>query len=186
MLNRRRAIAAFSALAMSLSALAGAAPVMAQDLTKATLRLKWLPQAQFAGFYVAVEKGYYKDEGIDLTINPGGPNLLTENLVATGADTFGLASGTEGFMAARDKNLPILCIGVAHQVEERRQVDPFRQRIHRDSLLLAGELHHAELRPEGRLAQKFRIHRDEGMASHPGAGFGEAFCGGNQRHGVWV
>jgi len=52
--------------------------VIAADLTKATLRLKWLPQTQFAGFYVAVAKGYYKDEGIDLTINPGGPNLLAE------------------------------------------------------------------------------------------------------------
>ena len=72
-----------------------------------------MPQAQFAGFYVALAKGYYKAEGIDLTINPGGPNLLTENLVATGADTFGLSGGTDSVFAARDKGLPIVCIGVA-------------------------------------------------------------------------
>jgi NitT/TauT family transport system substrate-binding protein len=88
----------------------------AQSLVKATLRLKWLPQAQFAGFYLAKARGYYEAEGIDLTINPGGPNLLTENLVASGADTFGLSGGTDSVFAARHKALPIVCIGVAHQL----------------------------------------------------------------------
>jgi NitT/TauT family transport system substrate-binding protein len=88
----------------------------AQGLTKASVRLKWLAQTQFAGFYLAKARGYYEAEGIDLTINPGGPNLLTENLVATGADTFGLSGGTDSVFAARDKGLPIVCVGVAHQV----------------------------------------------------------------------
>ncbi|GGK07122.1 ABC transporter substrate-binding protein [Pseudomonas matsuisoli] len=88
----------------------------AQDMTKASLRLKWLPQAQFAGFYVAQAKGYYKDEGIDLTINPGGPNVLTENLVAAGTDTFGLSGGTDSVFAARDKGLPVISIGISHQL----------------------------------------------------------------------
>ena len=92
------------------------ATATAADPVKASLRLKWLPQAQFAGFYVAQAKGYYKDEGIDLTINPGGPNLLTENLVATGADTFGLSGGTESVLAARDKGLPLLAVGMGHQL----------------------------------------------------------------------
>ena len=87
-----------------------------QTPAKASLRLKWLPQTQFAGFYLAKSRGYYAAEGIDLTINPGGPNLLTENLVATGADTFGVSGGTDSVFAARDKGLPIVCIGVAHQV----------------------------------------------------------------------
>lgn len=92
-----------------------AAPVRAQGLAKASLRLKWLPQAQFAGFYMAKARGFYEAEGIDLTINPGGPNLLTENLVASGADTFGLSGGTDSVFAARDKGLPVVCIGVSHQ-----------------------------------------------------------------------
>ncbi len=113
MLTRRHALAAAAAIAL---AAALPAPGTAAELTKASLRLKWLPQAQFAGFYVALAKGYYKAEGIDLTINPGGPNLLTENLVATGADTFGLSGGTDSVFAARDKGLPIVCVGVAHQI----------------------------------------------------------------------
>jgi NitT/TauT family transport system substrate-binding protein len=116
MLSRRYALTAFAALALAAGSLATPVPAAAESLTKASLRLKWLPQAQFAGFYVALAKGYYKAEGIDLTINPGGPNLLTENLVATGADTFGLSGGTDSVFAARDKGLPIVCIGVAHQL----------------------------------------------------------------------
>lgn len=88
----------------------------AEPLTKASLRLKWLANDQFAGYYLALDRGYYKDVGIDLTINPGGPNLLTENLVATGADTFGVSGGTESVMAAREKGLPIVAVGVGHQI----------------------------------------------------------------------
>jgi NitT/TauT family transport system substrate-binding protein len=116
MFNRRHVLAAFTGAALAAGSLAGADPAGAQSLTKASLRLKWLPQAQFAGFYVALAKGYYKAEGIDLTINPGGPNLLPENLVATGADTFALSGGTDSVFAARDKGLPIVCIGIAHQI----------------------------------------------------------------------
>ena len=97
------------------SALPLARGTRAAEPVKASLRLKWLPQAQFAGFYLAQQRGYYLAEGIDLTINPGGPNLLTENLVASGADTFGLSGGTDSVFAARTKNLPIVCIGIAHQ-----------------------------------------------------------------------
>lgn len=103
------------AATFALAAPALAAPAAKEPL-KATLRLKWLPQTQFAGFYYAVAKGYYKEEGIDLTINPGGPNLLTENLVATGADTFGLSGGTDSVMAAIDKGMPIVAVGVSHQI----------------------------------------------------------------------
>ncbi|CDZ49734.1 ABC transporter substrate-binding protein [Neorhizobium galegae] len=117
MLKKRQLLAALAATFIGIQGLGyGATPAAAQQAVNASLRLKWLTQAQFAGFYVALEKGYYKDEGINLTINPGGPNLLTENLVATGADTFGLSGGTDSVFSARDKGLPIVCIGVAHQV----------------------------------------------------------------------
>ena len=81
-----------------------------------SVRLKWLPQAQFAGFYVAKAKNFYKDAGLDMTINPGGPNINVETLVASGADTFGLGSGTEGCLYAREKGLPLVCIGMSQQL----------------------------------------------------------------------
>ncbi len=82
---------------------------------KASVRLKWVAQSQFAGIYVAKAKGFYTAEGIDMTVNPGGPNLNAESLVASGADTFALGGGIESSLAARDKNLPIVTLGMMHQ-----------------------------------------------------------------------
>lgn len=58
-------------------------------LTKVTIVLKWVPQAQFAGYFVALQKGYYKQFGLDVTIQPGGPDIVPEQVVANGAATFG-------------------------------------------------------------------------------------------------
>ena len=52
-----------------------------------TVQMKWVPQAQFAGYYVALAKGYYKDVGLDVTIRPGGPDLSpVQALVGKQAD----------------------------------------------------------------------------------------------------
>ena len=59
-----------TALAGALSLAAGIA--QAQDAV--TLQLKWVTQAQFAGYYVALDNGFYADEGLDVTIKPGGPD----------------------------------------------------------------------------------------------------------------
>ena len=103
----------FLAAVASSMALLAAMPASAAE--KVSVRLKWLAQAQFAGFYVAKAKGFYDQSGLDLTINPGGPNLNVETLVASGNDTFGLAGGTETVLLAREKGLPLVCIGVTVQ-----------------------------------------------------------------------
>jgi NitT/TauT family transport system substrate-binding protein len=48
------------------------------------LQLKWVAQAQFAGYYVAAAKGYYKDAGLDVTIMPGGPDINPQQVLAGG------------------------------------------------------------------------------------------------------
>lgn len=58
-------------------------------LTPVTLNLQWVTQAQFAGYYVALDKGWYKEEGIDLTIRPGGPDISPVNSVRAGTAQFG-------------------------------------------------------------------------------------------------
>jgi NitT/TauT family transport system substrate-binding protein len=102
----------FSSLLLG-TALLAAFPAAAAE--KVSFRLKWVAQAQFAGYYVAKAKGFYEQAGLDLTINPGGPNLNVETLVAAGNDTFGVAGGTEGVLLAREKGLPLVCIGVGVQ-----------------------------------------------------------------------
>ena len=49
-----------------------------------TLQLKWVTQAQFAGYYVAKDKGFYTEENIDITIKPGSPDAAPEQVIAGG------------------------------------------------------------------------------------------------------
>jgi NitT/TauT family transport system substrate-binding protein len=101
--------------ALALVALAVATSASAVAAEKASMRLKWVTQAQFVGFYVAKAKGFYDAEGLDLTINPGGPNLNGETLVASDADNFAVAGGIENLLAGRAKGLPIVGIGMMLQ-----------------------------------------------------------------------
>ncbi|BBK44421.1 ABC transporter substrate-binding protein [Allostella vacuolata] len=102
-------------VAAALVAGIGAAATDAMAAEAVSVRLKWVAQAQFAGFYVAKAKGFYAAEGLDVTVNPGGPNLNGETLVASGADHFALAGGIENLLASRAKNLPITGIAMMLQ-----------------------------------------------------------------------
>ena len=55
-----------------------------------TLQLKWVAQAQFAGYYAAKAEGFYDDECLDVTVNPGGPDIVPEQVVAGGQAQFGI------------------------------------------------------------------------------------------------
>ena len=81
--------------------------VMAAD--EVTLQLKWVTQAQFAGYYVALENGYYTEEDLDVTINPGGPDIApTQVLAGGGADV--TVEWMPAALAAREKGLPMVNI----------------------------------------------------------------------------
>ena len=55
-------------IVLGMMALAGLGVASAQAADKVTLQLKWVTQAQFAGYYVAKDKGFYKDAGLDVTV----------------------------------------------------------------------------------------------------------------------
>lgn len=75
-----------------------------------TLQLKWVTQAQFAGYYVALEKGFYEDEGLDLTIKPGGPDIAPAQVLAGGgADV--IVDWMPSALATREKGLDMVNIG---------------------------------------------------------------------------
>jgi NitT/TauT family transport system substrate-binding protein len=80
-----------------------------QKLTKVTLQLKWVTQAQFAGYYAAKAKGYYTKAGLDVTIKPGGPNIVPEQVVAGGQAQFGI-DWLSSLMLSRAKNIPLVSI----------------------------------------------------------------------------
>jgi len=78
----------------------GTGSAQAQD--KVTLQLKWVAQAQFAGYFVAKDKGFYKDAGLDVTIKAGGPDIAPEQVIAGGgADV--IVDWMPAALAAREK-----------------------------------------------------------------------------------
>lgn len=94
------------------SALAGAMLLgagLAQAQESVTLQLKWVTQAQFAGYYVALEKGFYKEEGLDVTIKPGGPDVAPAQVIAGGgADV--ILDWMPSALASREKGLDLVNI----------------------------------------------------------------------------
>jgi len=81
----------------------------AQAADELTLQLKWVTQAQFAGYYVAEDKGFYDEEDLDVTIKPGGPDIAPTQVIAGGgADV--TVEWMPAALAAREKGLPLVNI----------------------------------------------------------------------------
>jgi NitT/TauT family transport system substrate-binding protein len=79
------------------------------ELQPVTVQLKWVTQAQFAGYYAALEEGYYEEEGLDVTIRPGGPDIVPEQVVLGGQAEFGL-NWLDNTLATRDQGGQIINI----------------------------------------------------------------------------
>jgi NitT/TauT family transport system substrate-binding protein len=79
-----------------------------------TLRLKWLNQAQFAGFYLAREKGFYKSEGLNVNVQPGGPDFPAVQMVTGGNEQFGV-TGADQILIARSKGVPVVALAVIYR-----------------------------------------------------------------------
>jgi NitT/TauT family transport system substrate-binding protein len=94
---------------LGLAALSLAAAGAAQAADDVTLQLKWVTQAQFAGYYVAQEKGFYEEEDLDVTIKPGGPDIAPAQVIAGGgADV--VVDWMPSAMASREKGLDLVNI----------------------------------------------------------------------------
>ncbi len=86
--------------------LPASAALAADDVT---LQLKWVTQAQFAGYYVALDKGFYEAEGLNVTIKPGGPDIAPPQVMAGGgADV--MVDWMPSALAAREKGLALVNI----------------------------------------------------------------------------
>jgi len=93
-------------LAAAAFSLASGTAFAADDVT---LQLKWVTQSQFAGYYVALENGYYGDEDLNVTIKPGGPDIAPTQVIAGGgADV--TVEWMPAALAAREKGLPLVNI----------------------------------------------------------------------------
>lgn len=85
-----------------------------QAADKLTLQLKWVTQAQFAGYYVAKDKGFYEAAGLDVDIKPGGPDINPSQVIAGGgADV--VLDWMPSALATREKGVPLVNIAQPFQ-----------------------------------------------------------------------
>jgi len=100
------------AMATAVGLLTGVSAANAAD--QLTLQLKWVTQAQFAGYYVAKAKGFYDAEGLDVTIKAGGPDVNPSQVIAGGgADV--VVDWMPSALATREKGVPLVNIAQVFQ-----------------------------------------------------------------------
>ncbi len=105
-----------------LAACGGAgAPAANGPKDKVTLQLKWVAQAQFAGYYAALEKGFYSEEGLDVTVRPGGPDIVPAQVVAGGQAQFGI-DWLPSTLANREQGVPLVNIAQIYQYSGMRTI----------------------------------------------------------------
>ena len=98
-------------LALLLPAAAFAAD---QSLAKITVQLDWVAEPEHGGFYQALARGFFRDEGLDVTIVPGGPNAFVMPRIATGQADIGQADSTNTLLQQAE-GLPIVQVAAVFQ-----------------------------------------------------------------------
>ena len=84
------------------------------QLQHVRFRMSWIPSSEYAGIIAAVHEGFYKKHGIDCEIETGGPGFPPIQLVADGADQFGLAGG-DTLLVARSRGIPVQAFATEFQ-----------------------------------------------------------------------
>ncbi len=111
-LTRRRFLSTAGVAAGAASL--GLAPAAARAQTPVSLQLSWLHSVQFAGSYIAQSRGWWQDDGLDVSLLPGGPNAPVEPPVVSGAALVGI-SAADYTAAAVEQGAPFKILGVAMQ-----------------------------------------------------------------------
>jgi NitT/TauT family transport system substrate-binding protein len=110
-LSRRTFLRRASVVTLAL----GGLPRRAAAVQSASVRLGWLANAQYAGDFVALEKGWFKERGIDLRIDPGGPSIDPVTLTASGSNTIGNVASIAAMFLARSNGIPVKAFAAALQ-----------------------------------------------------------------------
>lgn len=97
----------------TVGALSGLTPCAAGDLDHVRVQLKWLHQFQFAGYYAAIEQGFYRDAGLEVELIEGSPEVDPARIVLEGGAEFGV--GTPEILLSLAEGKPLVVLGVIFQ-----------------------------------------------------------------------
>ncbi len=99
----------------------GATSTAPAELTKVKLQLQWFTQAQFAGYIAARDKGFYKDEGLDVEILEGGTDIVPQTVLAQGQADYAIAWVPKA-LQSREQGAEITDVGQVFQRSGTLQV----------------------------------------------------------------
>jgi ABC-type nitrate/sulfonate/bicarbonate transport system substrate-binding protein len=109
-LNRRHFLGTAGA-----AAAASSLPLRAMAATPLTMQAAWINDAEFAGYFLAMDQGYYEDEGLDLTYLSGGPDVIPESTIIAGRADLALTTPDTTIKAIVDQGAPFKIIGAQYQ-----------------------------------------------------------------------
>lgn len=89
-------------------------PAGEPEIRSVSMRLQWIPQYQFAGYIVALVKGYYQEAGLDVSLYPGSPDFVPLPLVVGGSDAFG-STGADTILQARERGINVVALATIFQ-----------------------------------------------------------------------
>ena len=124
--NMGRVSTTFLCLALTILSAGCHRGATASGLIPVTFQTDWYPQPEHGGFYDALLKGYYRQEGLDVTILPGGPMNVAEQQVSTGSAQFAMGS-SDRILEADSQGEPLVAVGTT------MQHDPQGILLHADS-----------------------------------------------------
>ncbi|WP_440711343.1 ABC transporter substrate-binding protein [Herbiconiux sp. YIM B11900] len=116
-LSRRRTAVAAAAVSLTAFALAGCSSPSAgsSSADQLTFQASWINDAEFSGYFTAVDKGYYTDEGLDLEYLAGGPSVIPESSLISGKADIALTSPDTTVSAIADQGADLVIIGTQYQ-----------------------------------------------------------------------
>jgi ABC-type nitrate/sulfonate/bicarbonate transport system substrate-binding protein len=109
-LNRRRFLGTAAA-----SAVAASMPIRALAGTTFTMQAAWINDAEFAGYFIGIDNGYYAEEGLDLTYLSGGPDVIPESTIIAGRADLALTTPDTTIKAIAEQGAPFKIIGAQYQ-----------------------------------------------------------------------
>ncbi len=100
------------------ASMAGAAlalPRMARAATPFAMQAAWINDAEFAGYFLAIDKGYFAEEGLELTYLPGGPDVIPESTIIAGRADLALTTPDTTIRAITEQGAKFKIIGAQYQ-----------------------------------------------------------------------
>ena len=109
-LNRRHFLGTAAA-----TAAAASIPLRARASTPFTMQAAWINDAEFAGYFICIDEGYYAAEGLDLTYLSGGPDVIPESTIIAGRADLALTTPDTTIKAIVEQGAPFKIIGAQYQ-----------------------------------------------------------------------